>query len=113
MFQNPSYGSSEVFVPRDFEARKGEVRTGASLVPTADAELARRILEEIAGFEGATRTSLVSFLSSEFDKDLLERTLDRLQAEGYVSVTPQERSGRTMHGLSLTEKGRTFLGRAR
>jgi len=113
VLQNPSYGSSEVFVPRDFEGRKGDVRTGASLVPTADAELAKRILEEIAGYAGATRTSLVSFLSSEFDKDLLERTFDRLQAEGYVAVTPQEKSGRTMHGLSLTEKGRTFLGRSR
>jgi hypothetical protein len=113
MFQNPSYSSSEVFVPRDFEGRKGQVRTGASLVPTADEELAKRILEEIAGFEGATRTSLLSFLSSEFDKDLLERTFDRLQAEGYIAVSPQERSGRTIHGLSLTDKGRTFLGRAR
>ena len=113
MFQNPSYGSSEVFVPREFEARKGDVRTGASVVPTADAELARRILEELAGYEGATRTSLTSFLSSEFDKDLLDRTFDRLQAEGYIAVKPQERSGRTIHGLSLTEKGRTFLGRAR
>jgi len=113
MFQNPSYGSSEVFVPREFEGRKGEVRTVASPVPTADEELAKRILEEIAGYQGATRTSLVSFLSSEFDKDLLERTFDRLQAEDYIAATSQERSGRTMHGLSLTEKGRTFLGRTR
>lgn len=113
MFQNPSYGSSEVFVPREFEGRKGDARTVASPVPTAEEGLAKRILEEIAGYEGATRTSLVSFLSSDFDKDLLERTFDRLQAEGYIAVTPQERSGRTIHGLSLTEKGRTFLGRAR
>jgi hypothetical protein len=113
MFQNPSYGSSEVFVPREFEGRKGKTRTGASVVPTAGDELAKRILEEIAGFAGATRTSLVSFLSSEFDKDLLERTFDRLQAEGYIAATSQEKSGRTMHGLSLTEKGRTFLARTR
>jgi hypothetical protein len=113
MFQNPSYGSSEVFVPREFEGRKGEARTVVSPVPTADEELAKRILEEIAGYQGATRTSLVSFLSSEYDKDLLERTFDRLQAEGYIAVTPQDRSGRTIHGLSITEKGRTFLGRMR
>jgi len=113
MFQNPSYGSSEVFVPREFEGRKGEARTSASLIPTADEVLARRILEEIAGYEGATRTSLTSFLSSEFDKDLLERTFDRLQAEGFIAVSPQERSGRTIHGLSLTEKGRTFWERSR
>lgn len=113
MFQNPSYGASEVFVPREFEGRKGEPKTGASLIPTGGEELARRILEEVDGYEGATRTSLVSFLSSEFDKDLLERTFDRLQGEGYITVTPQERSGRTIHGLSLTEKGRAFLRGAR
>ena len=111
MFQNPSYGSSEVFVPREFEGRKGETRSSPSLVPTADEELVKRILEEIAGFQGATRTSMVSFLSSEFDKDLLERAFDRLQAEGYIAATTQERSGRTMHWLSLTEKGRAILGR--
>jgi hypothetical protein len=113
MFQNPAYGSSEVFVPREFEWRKGEVRTGASLAPTAGEELSKRILEEIVGYEGATRTSMVSFLSSEFDKDLLERTFDRLQSEGYIAVSRQEKSGRTIHGLSLTEKGRTFLERSR
>jgi len=113
MFQNPAYGSSEVFVPREFEWRKGEVRTGASLAPTAGEELSKRILEEIAGYEGATRTSMISFLSSEFDKDLLERTFDRLQSEGYIAVSRQEKSGRTIHGLSLTEKGRTFLERSR
>ncbi|HUK75076.1 MAG TPA: hypothetical protein VLU99_04725 [Nitrososphaerales archaeon] len=113
MFQNPSYGSSEVFVPREFEGRKGDARTVASTVPTADEELAKRILEEIAGYQGATRTSLVSFLASEYDKDLLEKTFDRLQAEGYIAVTPQDRSGRTIHALSLTEKGRTLLSRAR
>jgi hypothetical protein len=113
MFQNPSYGSSEVFVPREFEGRRGETRTSASIVPTAGEELAKRILEEVAGYGGATRASMVSFLSAEFDKDLLERTFDRLQAEGYIAVTSQEKSGRTMHGLSLTEKGRTFLARSR
>ena len=110
MFQNPAYSASEVFVPREFEWRKGVVKAVASLAPTAEEELAKRILEEIAGFKGATRTSLISFLSSEFDKDLLERTFDRLQSEGYIAVSHQERSGRTMHEVSLTEKGRAMLG---
>lgn len=111
MFQNPAYGSSEVFVPRDFESRRGETKTGASIGTTADEELALRVLEEVAGYQGATRASLVSFLSGEFDKALLERTFDRLQSEGYLAVTPQERSGRTIHVLSITQKGRAMLGR--
>jgi hypothetical protein len=111
MFQHPSYGSSEVFVPREFEARTGEIKTGASASTSAEAQIEQRILEEIAGFEGATRTSIASFLSSKFDADLVERTLDRLQTDGCIAVTRQEKSGRTMHGLSLTEKGRAKLGR--
>lgn len=111
MFQNPSYGSSEVFVPRDYEPRKGASLTGASLAPDGDAKLARRMLEEVSAFGGATRTSLISFLASEFDRDVLERAFDRLQSEGYVAVERQERSGRTIHALSLTEKGRAALGR--
>jgi len=113
MFQNPTYGSSEVFVPREFEPRSGESRTGAPSAPSAEGELAKRILEEIAGYEGATRASLVSFLSAEFDPDLVEKTFDRLQSEGHIAVARTERpgSGRTMQGLSLTEKGWAVLGR--
>lgn len=111
MFQNPSYGSSEVFVPREFEGRKGLPRMGDAPFPSADEELIQRILDEVAAYEGVTRASLVSFLSGEFDKALLERTFDRLQSEGFIAVTREERSGRTIHGLSLTQKGRAMLGR--
>jgi len=111
MFQHPSYGSSEVFVPREFEGRRGEAKAGATRVEEREDELEKRILEEIAGFDGATRASLVSFLSAEFDKDLLEKTFDRLQSEGYISVNQQDRSGRRIHCLSLTDKGRAKLGR--
>ncbi|MDG6981470.1 MAG: hypothetical protein JRN51_10225, partial [Nitrososphaerota archaeon] len=111
MFQNPSYGSREVFVPREFERRKGTTLTVAPVAPDEDAMLARRILEEVSAFGGATRASLLSFLASEFDRDILERAFDRLQSEGYVAVERQERSGRAIHTLSLTEKGRAVLGR--
>jgi len=111
MFQNPGYGSSEVFVPREFEGRRGDTKTGATIGTTDEGFLVRRILEEVAGFEGATRTSLVSFLASEFDVDLVEKMFDKLQGEGCIAVTRQERSGRVMHGVSLTEKGRAMLGR--
>ncbi len=111
MLQNPSYGSSEVFIPRGFEERKGTAKAPAGLVPTADAELDLRILEEVASFKDATRTSLISFLASEFDPDVLEKAFDRLQAEGCIAVTPQERSGRTILSVSLTDKGRAMLGR--
>jgi hypothetical protein len=114
MFQNPSYGHSEVFVPRSFEARKGEPGTAQepqSATAGEDSKMGLRILEEIAGFDGATRASIIGYLSSEFQKDELERTFDRLQSEGYLFAASKERagSGRTVHSLSLTEKGRAAL----
>ena len=111
VFQNPSYGASEVFIPREFEGRRGPVKSGALLAPSADETLTRRILEEISAYEGATRASLVAFLASEFEKDLVESTVDRLQTEGYIATRQQERSGRMMHGLYLADKGKAFLGR--
>lgn len=111
VFQNPSYGSSEVFVPRDYEWRSGEARTGTEAVRDPKSELDGRLLEEVSGFEGATRNSLVSFLAAEFDSDSIEKAFDRLQSEGYLAVSARDKSGRTMHGVSLTEKGKAMLGR--
>jgi hypothetical protein len=109
MFQNTSYGASEVFVPREFEPWKGDARTAAVSVLTPDEELTKRILEEVASYDGATRASLVAFLSSEFDRESVERGFDRLQSDGCIEATRSERSGRRMHGLSLTPKGRGLL----
>jgi hypothetical protein len=116
MFQNPSYGHNEVFVPRGFEARKSEQKSPSESAETSgdndESKIRLRILEEIAGFDGATRASIIGYLSSEFQKDELERTFDRLQSESYLFSSSQERSGsgRTVHSVSLTEKGRALLG---
>jgi hypothetical protein len=116
MFQNHPYGYEEAFIPREFEPRRGEPKTTALPSPTStqmsqDLELGRRILEEISGYQGATRASVTAFLSAEFPSESVEQTIDRLLNEGYLSAASQDKSGRTMHTLSLTEKGRAILGR--
>jgi hypothetical protein len=108
MLQNHPFGYSEAFVPRTFESKGVESRqvvTGATPPPSDSDSLALRVMEEIGEYDGVTRASIVSFLSSEFPLEELEKIFDRLQAEGFVTSAPVEMSGRTMHSLSLTEKG--------
>ena len=48
---------------------------------------------------------------SNAPKGLVERTLDKLQSEGYVTVVQKDmKSGRPMSVLALTEKGKSLLG---
>jgi hypothetical protein len=110
MFQNHPYGYEDAFIPRDFEPKKGEQKGAPPDNPSEDEKLAFRVMEEIGSYQSVTRSSLISFLSSEFPKEALEKVFDRLQTEGFVTSTPQPvKSGRTMHTLSLTEKGKALL----
>lgn len=117
MLQNHPFGYSEAFIPRHIELRTGDQTSvpAAPVVAPADAPrqsdddsmLATRVMEEIGTYQTVTRASLVAFLSADFPREALEKVFDRLQAEGLVTSTPTPaRSGRTMHMLSLTEKGR-------
>ncbi len=108
IFQNHPYGYEDAFIPRDFEPKKGATKEIPPPPQPAEPDLVMRILEEIDGYKDATRASMIAFLSSEFPKEDLEKTFDRLQTEGYVSVA-QEKSGRKLHTLSLTEKGKALL----
>jgi hypothetical protein len=116
MFQNHPFGYAEAFIPRSFEPSghgpKPDAPTDAHKPPQDDDQLARRVMEEIGTYQSVTRSSLIAFLSSEFPRDVLERVFDRLQRDGLVTSTPQAAkagSGRTMHLLSLTDRGRTML----
>ncbi|HUH99438.1 MAG TPA: hypothetical protein VLY65_00200 [Nitrososphaerales archaeon] len=112
MFQNHPFGYSEAFIPRSFEPRKGERKGSVPVDASEDADLATRVMQEIGTYQSVTRSSLIAFLSSEFPREALERVFDRLQNEGLVTSAPQAAksgSGRTMHMLSLTDKGRSTL----
>jgi len=111
MMQNHPFGYGEAFIPRSFEPKKGEKKGSggqeAELTePSDEDKLGIRVMEEISVYPDVTRAALTAFLSSEFPKDALEKVFDRLQSEGFVTSTPQVRSGRTMHVVSLTDKGK-------
>jgi hypothetical protein len=96
--------------PRPSASRPVPPSTPSELPHGVDLAMTNRILEEIGGYEDATRASLISFLSSDFAKEELEKTCDWLQSAGYLTVGPALlRSGRMIHTLSLSAKGKMFL----
>ena len=111
MMQNHPFGYAEAFIPRSLEPKKGEKKgtAGPLQEPSEEDKLAMRVLEEISVYPDVTRAALTAFLSSEFPKDVLEKAFDRLQGEGLVTSTPSLKSGRMMHVVSLTDKGKSRL----
>jgi len=105
----PLTAKPKVAAPKKGEP-KGMPPSGERPEVTEDAQLASRVMEEIGNYQSVTRSSLLAFLSSEFPREALEVVFDRLQNDGLVTSTPQStRSGRMMHTLALTEKGKTML----
>jgi hypothetical protein len=112
MVRNHPYGHEVAFIPREFEPRSGPPKgTGEAAQPEAESpDLISQMLLDIDSYEAPTRQSVVAFLSQAYDLGLVERTLDRLQSEGYVTVGQKEmKSGRPMSVLALTEKGKSLL----
>jgi hypothetical protein len=113
MVRNHPYGHDVAFIPRKFEPRSGPPKAKEEAVQQPQAEspdLISQVLLDIDSYEAPTRQSVVAFLSQAYDQGLVERTLDKLQGEGYVTVVQKEmKSGRPMGVLALTEKGRSLL----
>jgi hypothetical protein len=112
MVRNHPYGHDVAFIPREFEPRSGPPKRTEPLQPEAEsADLIAQMLLDIDSYEAPTRQSVVAFLSQAYDQGLVERTLDKLQSEGYVTVVQKDmKSGRPMSVLALTEKGKSLLG---
>ncbi len=125
VLQHGFYGVSQPFIARPFEARAPtrsdagdeEVAGGPEEgQPPGDADadpaLTKRILQEVKAYDSASIPSLVSYLSAEFPKDVVQKAVDGLEKGGFVTLTPkQQKSGRTMLALELTPKGMELLGR--
>jgi hypothetical protein len=111
MVRNHPYGHDVAFIPREFEPRSGPPKgKEASQPQTETPDLISQMLLDIDSYEAPTRQSVVAFLSQAYDQGLVERTLDKLQSEGYVTVVQKEmKSGRPMSVLALTEKGKSLL----
>jgi hypothetical protein len=111
MVRNHPYGHDVSFIPREFEPKSGPPKTAEPAPPGAEtADLISQMLLDIDSYEAPTRQSVVAFLSQAYDQGLVERTLDKLQGEGYVAVVQKDmKSGRPMSVLALTEKGKSLL----
>lgn len=111
MVRNHPYGHDVAFVPREFEPRSRPPKGTEPVQPEAEsADLISQMLLDIDSYEAPTRQSVVAFLSQAYDQGMVERTLDKLQSEGYVVVAQRDlKSGRPMSVLALTEKGRSLL----
>ena len=78
----------------------------------ADPALGKRVLQEVEAYDSPSMPSLVSYLSAEFPKDQVQRAIDSLEKGGFVKLSPKEqKSGRAMLTLELTERGTELLGR--
>ena len=111
MVRNHPYGHDVAFIPREFEPRSGPPKGTEAVQPQAESpDLISQLLLDIDSYEAPTRQSVVAFLSQAYDQGLVERTLDKLQSEGYVGVVQREmKSGRPMGVLALTEKGKSLM----
>jgi len=111
MVRNHPYGHDVAFIPREFEPRSGPPKGTEPPQPQAETpDLISQMLVDIDSYEAPTRQSVVAFLSQAYEQALIERTLDKLQSEGYVAVVQKDmKSGRPMGVLALTEKGRSLL----
>ena len=118
MVRDHPSGRDTAFVPREFEPRsKDEPGPGAQGLPRSQetsADLISQMLQDIDSYEAPTRQSVVAFLSQGYEQPLVERTLDKLQSEGYVTVVQKDmKSGRKIGCLGLTEKGKSLLEMSR
>ena len=111
MVRNHPYGHDVAFIPREFEPRSRAPKGAEPAQPEAEtADLISQMLLDIDSYEAPTRQSVVAFLSQAYDQGLVERTLDKLQGEGYVEAVQKDlKSGRPMSVLALTEKGKSLL----
>jgi hypothetical protein len=111
MVRNHPYGHDVAFIPREFEPKSRPPKAAEPVQPEAEtADLISQMLLDIDSYEAPTRQSVVAFLSQAYDQGLVERTLDKLQGEGYVEVVQKDlKSGRPMSVLALTEKGKSLL----
>jgi len=110
MVRNHPWGHDIAFIPREFEPRSGPPKEEVAQPQAESPDLISQMLLDIDSYEAPTRMSVVAFLSQAYDQGLVERTLDRLHTEGYVTIVQKDmKSGRPMSVLALTEKGRSLL----
>jgi hypothetical protein len=107
--QDSARGFEEVFIPRELPRFDPEPEPAASS-SKENPRLVKRILETLAGYDHATRGSVVGFLSDEDPPEEIQKAIDRLQAEGCIVVVGREvKTDSPLQTFRLTEKGYGLL----
>jgi len=110
VLQDSARGYEEVFVPRALREPEGAQGPSQEDQKKDETGLVKRILEALATSDHATRGSVVAFLSVDDPVEDVERTIDRLQAEGYVEVIEKDvKRDSPLHTFRLTAKGYELL----
>jgi len=105
VLRNLVRGFDEAFVPRGFELKVGPVTSGSTSSQDGN-NLTKEILEAVAGFQDPTRGSVTAFVSAGHAQADIEKEIDRLASEGYLSVELKDLHKGAPHSvLKLTTKG--------
>ena len=114
VLQDSARGYEEVFVPRALPQLEGVSVTAQEDQRKDETSTVKRILEALSTNDHATRGSVVAFLSVEDPVEEVEKTIDRLQAEGYVEVVQKDvKRDSPLHTYRLTAKGYEMLRRTK
>jgi hypothetical protein len=111
VLQDSARGYEEAFVPRIF-ARVEQIERHHPDTPPQkdDTHLVKQILEMASSYSEPTRGSLVSYLSSDNSPEDIERTIDKLQSEGFLTTTAKDvRRDNPFHTLGVTPAGYDLL----
>jgi hypothetical protein len=110
--QDSARGYEEVFVPRGLPPLEDAPAQVQESQQKDDTALTKRILEALSSNEHATRGSVVAYLSVEDPAEVVEKAIDRLQAEGYVEVIGKDvKRDSPLHTFRLTAKGYDLMRR--
>jgi len=107
LLQNLELGCKSVFIPHGFELRGGQL-SKAVLTTRPSEEVIRLVLSTLSEGAVVTRSSIISFLSPDYQEGSIGQAVDMLLAESAV-VHFKESKNSDLTALAITEVGRQML----
>lgn len=112
VLQDSARGYEEVFVPRSLPELAVNPAPAVVEQKKDESAVTKRILEALATNDHTTRGSVVAFLSMDDPAEEIEKTIDRLQAEGYAEVVGKDvKRDNPLNTFRLTAKGYDLMRR--
>jgi hypothetical protein len=112
VLQDSARGYEEVFVPRNLPELEANSAPAAAEQKKDESAITKKVLEALSTNDHATRGSVVAFLSAEDPVEELEKTIDRLQSEGYVEAVGKDvKRDNPLSTFRLTAKGYDLMRR--